>query len=165
MSMRANALAERLELGAKALAAFAQDLSDASWRAPAPGDGRTFGVLVHHVATMYPLEIELARAVASGKPVTGVTWEAVAQMNAQHARDHASVDKRETLDLLRRNSKEAADAVRTFTDVELDRAAPVSLNSDAPLTAQFVIEDHALRHSFHHLQHMRAAITADAARS
>ena len=158
MTQRAHALADRIELGATALATFAERLSDAEWRTPVPGDGRTIGVMIHHVATVYPLEVELAKSLASGKAIAGVTWDAVAKMNAQHAQEQAAVRKPETLDLLRRNSKAAADAVRRFTDEELDRAAPVSLNADAPLTAQFLIEDHALRHSFHHLARMRAAL-------
>jgi hypothetical protein len=60
--------------------------------------------------------------------------------------------------LLRRNSKTAANAVRAFTDAELDSAAPVSLNADATLTAQFVLEDHAVRHSWHHLARIRRAL-------
>lgn len=158
MSQRANALADRIEQGAAALATFAQGLSDTEWRTAVPGDGRTVGVMVHHVASVYPLEVQLARTLASGEPIAGVTWDAVARMNAEHAHEHAAVEKLETLELLRRNSKAAADAVRAFTDQELDRAAPVSLNADAPLTAQFFIEDHALRHSFHHLARMRAAL-------
>lgn len=158
MGQRANALADRIEQGASALTAFAEGLSDAEWRTPVPRDGRTVGLIVHHVASVYPREIEAARIIASGNAITGVTWEAVAEANAQHAREHAAVVKQETLDLLRRNSKAAADAVRAFTDAELDRAAPVSLNADAPLTAQFVVEDHALRHSVHHLARIRAAL-------
>jgi hypothetical protein len=57
-----------------------------------------------------------------------------------------------------RNSREAAAAVRTISDDALDRAAAVSLNADAPLTCQFFVEDHALRHSFHHLAKIRAAV-------
>ena len=53
---------------------------------------------------------------------------------------------------------EAAAAVRAFTDDELDRAAPFSLSFGAPVTAQFVIEDHALRHSWHHLARIRTAL-------
>ena len=66
--------------------------------------------------------------------------------------------KAATLELLRRNSVEAAAAVRAFTDEELDRAAPFSLSFGAPVTAQFVIEDHALRHSWHHLARIRTAL-------
>ncbi|MCA1560462.1 MAG: DinB family protein [Acidobacteria bacterium] len=158
MNLRAEALANRIEQGAQALAAFAQSLSEDEWAIRVPKDGRAVGVIVHHVASVYPLEVELARKLASGRAIAGVTWDAVAQMNADHAHQHGAVNKEEALALLRRNSKTAADAVRAFTDDELDRAAPVSLNGDAPLTAQFFIEDHALRHSFHHLARIRAAV-------
>jgi|SRR6185369_2155206 len=158
MSRRADELAQRIESGAQALATFSEGLSDAEWRTPVPHDGRTVGVMVHHVANMYGIEIDLARKIAAGEGVRGVTWDAVAGLNAQHATDQANVGKQETLDLLRRNAKTAADAVRTFSDHDLDRAGPVSLNSDAPLTTQFFIEDHALRHSFHHLARIKAAL-------
>ena len=92
MSKRTDALAERLELGALALANLAATLTDAEWQTPVPHDGRTIGVIVHHVAIVYPLEVR------------------------------------------------------------------VSLNSYAPLTCQFLLEDHAVRHSYHHLARIRAAL-------
>ena len=161
MGKRADALAERLEAGAAVLARFAESLTDAEWRTKVPGDGRMVGVVVHHVADVYPLEVQIAQTVGSGKPIAGVTWAAVAEMNAKHAADNATTTKAATIEHLQRNSKAAAGAVRRFTDQELDSAAPVSLNGDAPLTAQFVLEDHAVRHSFHHLAKMRAAVGHD----
>jgi hypothetical protein len=158
MSKRAEALAERLLEGAGALAAFAAPLTEVDWQTPIPHDGRTVGVVVHHVGNMYPIEIDLAKKLAAGSPIVGVTWEVVADINARHAAEFRDVGKAEALEFLRRNSETAADAVRRFTDDELDRAARVSLNADAPLTAQFFIEDHALRHSFHHLAKIRAAL-------
>ncbi len=107
---------------------------------------------------MYPIEIDVARAIAGGKAITDVTWEVVAELNAKHAGENAGITKAAALELLRRNSREAADAVRAFTDDELDRAAPFSLSFGAPVTAQFVIEDHALRHSWHHLARIRKAL-------
>ena len=158
MSQRSNALAERLEQGARALAAFAEGLTDAQWQTRSIKDGRKVGVLVHHVATMYPLEIQLAQALAAGKPVAGVTWEVVHGMNAGHAKEFDGVTKAAALELLRRNSAAAAAAIRALGDAELDRAAAVSLNADAPLTCQFMLEDHAVRHSYHHLAKIRAAL-------
>ena len=156
---RAELLADRIEQGAAGLAAFAEGISEAEWRVPVTGtDRRPVGVIVHHVATMYPIEIDVARAVASGKAVTDVTWEAVAELNGKHAHENAGVTKAAAIELLRRNSREAAAAVRAFTDDELDRAAPFSLSFGAPVTAQFVIEDHALRHSWHHLARIRTAL-------
>ena len=95
---RSNALADRLEQGARALADFASGLTDAQWRTRVPKDGRTVGVIVHHVASVYPIEIQLAQA------------------------------------------------------------APASLYADAPVTCQFMLEDHAVRHSYHHLARLRKAV-------
>jgi DinB superfamily len=159
MTDRATALAERLEQGARALAAFAGTLTEAEWRTPfGSTDRRTIGVIVHHVASIYPLEIQLAQLLAAGKPVTGVTWEAVAEVNAAHARENGDAGKSAALDLLARNSAQAAAAVRALSDEELAQAAPVSLYGDAPLTCQFFLEDHAVRHSYHHLARIRKAL-------
>jgi len=107
---------------------------------------------------VYPIEIDLARSIAGGKAVTDVTWQVVAELNAGHAREHAQVTKAAALDLLRGNSREAAETVRGFSDEELDRAAPFGLSFNAPVTAQFVVEDHAVRHSWHHLARIRTAL-------
>lgn len=155
---KANNLADRILIGAVALEDYAETLSDTDWQRKVDGDGRTIGVVVHHVASSYPVEIDLALLLASGQPITEVTMEVVDQMNAKHAEENATVEKKETLELLRHNSRAAADSVRVFTDVELEKAAPVSLNANAPLTTQFFIEDHALRHSFHHLAKIRATL-------
>jgi len=37
-------------------------------------DGRSVGVIVHHVASVYPIEIDLARAIADGADIPDVTW-------------------------------------------------------------------------------------------
>jgi hypothetical protein len=156
---RAEALADRIEEGAALLAAFAEGLSEEEWRTPVTStDNRTIGVIVHHVASVYPIEVDVARGIAGGKDLRNVTFEVVAEMNAKHASEQAETTKAATLELLRKNSHEAAEAVRKFTDEELDQAGPFGLSFDAPVTAQYVIEDHALRHSWHHLARIRKAV-------
>jgi DinB family protein len=158
-SRRADKLADRIEEGAANLASFVESVSAREWRTPvSPTDHRSVGVIVHHVASVYPIEIDLARKIASGQAVTDVTWDSVAALNSKHAADHAEITKEAALELLRRNSRDAADAVRESTDDELDTIAPFSLSFGAPVTAQFVVEDHALRHSWHHLARIRAAL-------
>ena len=159
MSQRTDALANSLEEGARALAAFASTLTAQDWQARLPKDGRKVGVIVHHVATVYPLEIQFAESVASGKPA-GITAEDVNEMNAGHAKENDSVRKEETLKLLAVNSAAAAAAIRSLTDEELDRVASVPLYGNAPLTCQFILEDHAVRHSYHHLARIRAALVS-----
>jgi hypothetical protein len=159
VSRRAQLLAERIELGTDLLAKFAAGLSETEWDTPvSETDRRSVGLIVHHVASMYPIEIEVAQIIATGKAVADVTWEVVAKLNAQVALENAGVTKGTALELLRQNSRQAANAVRAFSDDELDQAAPFSLSYGAPVTAQFVIEDHALRHSWHHLARIRKAV-------
>lgn len=159
MGRRAESLAARIEEGAAGLAAFAEGLSEAEWETPISAtDRRTVGQVMNHVALVYPIEIDLARSIADGKAVTDVTWQVVAELNANHAREHSKVTKAAVLNLLRQNSRQAAAAVRAFSDEQLDRAAPFSLSFGAPVTAQFVLEDHAVRHSWHHFARIRTTL-------
>ena len=95
---RSNALADRLEHGARALATFASALTESEWQTRVPKDGRKIGVVVHHVASVYPLEIQLAQTLARGKPVTGVTMDVINEMNAGHAKENDAVTKEATLE-------------------------------------------------------------------
>jgi hypothetical protein len=157
-STRAEDLARRLEEGIDALIAFANTLTEAQWQTPVPKDGRKAGVVVHHVASVFPIEIELAQQLARGKAITGVTWDDVHAMNAGHARDNAAVTREQAIAALREKSAAAAAAIRAFTDAELATAAANSLYADAPLTCQHMLEDHAVRHCYHHLAKLRAAL-------
>lgn len=161
MSTRAETLAARIEQGANQLAEYAEKLSDTEWNtpsAPSRGDMRPVGVIVHHVASVYPIEVQLAQAVGSGKNMSEVTWDVVENMNAGHAKDNAGATKADTIALLKKNSSEAAAAVRQMTDQQLDTAAPFGLSFDCPVTAQFVLEDHAVRHSWHHLARIKQTL-------
>ena len=104
------------------------------------------------------LQEDVAQTAARGEPIVGVTWDVVADINARHAREFDGVTKQEAIAFLNRNSAAAAAAIRALDDEVLDIAVPVSLNADAPLTTQFVLEDHAVRHSYHHLAKIKAAL-------
>jgi hypothetical protein len=160
MGRRSDLLADRIVQGAEELAAFAEKLTDAEWSRPlstSGSDRRTVGVIVNHVASIYPVEIDAVRGIASGQAVP-VSWDDVAQLNAKHASDNGTATKAQTLELLRKNSRAAADAVRKLTDEQLDTAAPFGLSYGAPVTAQFVVEDHPLRHPWHHLYRIRKSL-------
>lgn len=159
MNTRSARLADRLEENALALMEFANALSPEQWQTVVPGDGRTIGVTVHHVASMYPIEIQLAQSIAAGKPMTDVRWNVVHDINAAHAKEHRNVTKEVAIRQLKENSAAAANAIRAMSIDDLDTAVPLSLYGDAELTCQFFLEDHAVRHSIHHLARMQAALS------
>lgn len=160
MGTRAEALATRVEQGAHALAAFAERLSDQEWQIVCTGDGRTVGVLVHHVASALIPETDILMQLAAGTALSGVTWPMVDQGNAAHASAHAGCSQHEAAELLRHNSEIASEAIRALRDDQLDLAAPNSLHADAPVTTQFWIENHPLAHAYRHLASIRAALSA-----
>ena len=69
-SAQAEALARRLELGIDALITFASTLTERQWQTLVPKDGRTVGVVVHHVASVFPIEIATSVPVEPWRPDT-----------------------------------------------------------------------------------------------
>jgi hypothetical protein len=160
MSKRTEELATRLEQGVAQIAAYAESLTAQQWATPIAQEGRSAGVVVHHVATMYPAEMELAQLIANGQAITGITWEMIAEMNANHTIEHARPERTATLALLRHNSAAAATAIRAMTDAQLDKCVTMSLYGDAPLTLQFWLEDHPISHSYKHLANIKTMISS-----
>ena len=158
MSTRAKVLAQRIAAGAENIAVLAESLTEAQWASPIAPDGRKAGVMIHHVGSVYPLEVDVAGKLAAGESIVGLGWGDIAAMNAKHAQENAGVKKQETVDLVRKNGKAAAEAISRFTDEMLDNGGTISLYGNPPLTCQFWIEDHPLRHSWHHVAKIRAAL-------
>ena len=159
MSKRTEALAERLEQGAHALATFASTLTDAEWQSQTAGrraQGRRRRPPRGDPCIRW--RSSWRRRWRGDKPIEGVTGTRSTRSTPGHAREYDTVTKAAALEHLRRNSTAAAAAIRALTDEQLDRAATVSLNADAPLTCQFFLEDHAVRHSYHHLAAIRKAV-------
>jgi hypothetical protein len=159
MGTRAETLASRVEQATQALAAFAEGLSDDQWQTVCD-DGRTVGVLCHHVASQLIGETDVMKQMAAGKPFSGVSWAMVDEGNAVHASEHAGASQLEAAELLRRNGAMAAEAIRALRDEQLDLATPNSLHAEAPVTTQFWIENHPLAHAYRHLASIRAALSS-----
>jgi uncharacterized damage-inducible protein DinB len=155
MSERARHLAQQFEQANHALIATVDRLSDDQWRAKTPGDGRSVGVVAHHVAEGHKGIAGLAGAIAHGQPVPPLTMDMIHQGNATHAVQHAHCTKAETLALLRQNGAAAAATVRGLGEAELDRAATLPLGT---MSASQVIERILIGHVHDHHGSIQKAI-------
>jgi hypothetical protein len=136
---RGQALATRLEETTDSLIAQVEPCSEAQWRTSAPNEGCSVGTMVHHIAVQAPIVAGWGAQVGNGE-IPPVTMEMVHADNAAHAAAHASPDKAETLDLLRRNTAIAADMLRGLSDVQLEQTVPLPLLGGQPFSAQMIIE-------------------------
>jgi DinB superfamily len=143
MSARSEALATEFEAATNDAVAVVRGCSDAKWHAAVPDDGRTVGVLAHHMATGDVPISQLVGGVAKGLQLPPITREMIDQGNAQHAAQYANVTKEQALAALQENGVTAAQMVRGLTDEELDRSASVIGNE---MTAEQIIQNILIGH-------------------
>ena len=139
LNQRSEAIATRLEKGAAALAAFAATLPETEWQTRLPKDGRKVGVVVHHVASMYPIEIQLASLLAAGEPIMNVTWDAVDTINRDHAKENDNVAKETALALLKTNSAAAARSSVSRTRATSTGSAPFPSEPNLPRSPRVAV--------------------------
>ncbi len=156
-------LARRLEESSERLIAAVAACDEAGWHAPCPDEGRSVGVMVHHIASSIPLVAGWAEQLATGGGLPELTMAEVDAQNAAHAGEHAACTKEEALDLLRRNTTAAADRIRGLSDEQLDRAAPFAIFGGRPVSAQGLLEivliGHVDGYPHSHLPKIATALT------
>ena len=157
MSERAAALSERFERTNQALIDAVQRCSDADWRNTCAGEGWPVGVTAHHVAMSYPAFRSFIKGIATGGEMPPFTREMLDAGNAEHAEQHAACTREETLALLRRDGQAAAEALRSLTDAQLDRTAPLALAGGSRVSAAQMAE-FMIGHPTEHLASIQATL-------
>jgi len=133
--------------------------SEADWRRVCVDEGRTVGVVAHHIATVEGLFAGVIRALMAGQPASpGFSAEDVDQMNAQHAEAFATVGKAATLDLLRTNGAALTDVIAALDDAQLEQLAGVFGGHE--LRVAQVVEWAMIGHFQGHLANIRASLAA-----
>ncbi len=133
--------------------------SDADWRQACVDDGRTVGVVTHHIATVEGTIAESFRALSAGEQASPrLSAEDIDRMNAQHAEEFATVGKAQTLDLLRANGAAVTDAIAALDDAQLEQFAGVFGGHE--LRVAQVVELALLGHFQGHLADIRATLAA-----
>jgi len=121
------------------LIAFAGKRSEAEWQMISPSEKR----------------VNLIQTKVSGKAIEEITWDMVDKMNFELDNTHTKYLQSETVELLKKNSSFAANSVCFLCDEQIDYAAQISLNWDAPLPTQYSIEEHPISHSYTYLASIR----------
>jgi hypothetical protein len=133
--------------------------SEEGWRRACVDEGRTVGVVAHHIASVEGFFGQVLNAVLADQPApAGFSADDIDPMNAQHAAQFANVGKQETLDLLQTNGAAVAAAIAAFDDAQLERIAGAFAGQE--LQAAQVIEFGLIGHFQGHLANIRASLAA-----
>lgn len=117
------------------------------------------GVTAHHIAVAHEIIAGIVKTLAGGKPGPSLPLEALNQMNAKHAQDHAGCTKAETLALHTKAAAAAAALVRGLSDRELDRSGVV-LQGQPAMTVEQLAGGLLTGHIDEHLASIRATVGA-----
>ena len=157
MTTQTEQLAAQFEAVNDQVIATVTGCTDAQWRQTCAGDERPLGVVAHHVAVVQQAFARMVETLAAGETFSPrSSMEEVRRSNAQHAREHATVGKPETLDALRTSGAAIGQRLRSLDDEQLNRTAGVFGGNE--LSVAQVIEYVVIGHAREHLASMRATI-------
>lgn len=156
MSQRTKELVERFTAFHNDFIAFVENCTDENWQKVCAGEQWAVGVVAHHVAAGHLGAIDLVRMIVAGEAIPEITMEAIDQMNAQHAKDHAHCTKEEVLALLRENGSAFAGYLEGLREADLARTGYLAaIGGD--VSAQQLIEMIIFQAGGEHLDNVRAA--------
>jgi hypothetical protein len=156
MSARAESLAKQFETRVTEMTETLEKLTDADWK-KVTAEKWSVGVTAHHVAGSHEGISGIIKAVSAGQSMPNFTMAMVDEMNATHAREHASCTRAETLALHKKNTAAAAALVRGLSDAALDKSGTVLTGMPA-MTTQQIVEGILINHLNEHLASIRAAV-------
>jgi hypothetical protein len=161
INTRSAQLAEQFEAAHDEFIGLIESLDDEQWhragknfprRIDDEDEGRSLGVIAHHVATNGDWIMQRIQTMLAGGPLSPVNMRVI---NSEHAREHADVTKDEVLRLLRASKSRIAEAVRAIPDNQLDiqRDTPAG-----PMSAAQRVERVLIGHMQQHQGSIQAAI-------
>ena len=85
------------------------------------------GVVARHVADGHYSLLSFIQLMVAGEKLPEINMDAIDQMNAQHAKDHANCTKTEVTDLLRKNGTAIVEYVEGLNEEDINRSTYFSL--------------------------------------
>ena len=157
MGARGEAYAQQLRKETDGLKRTLDGMSDAAWQTKTGPENWPAGVAAHHVAEGTQQVAALVQMIAKGQEMPPFTPEILDQMNAQHATEHAGCTKKDTIDLLEKNTKDAEQLLCNLSDEQVDKTASFFGQT---INNQWMIENILIHHVADHGASIAAVVSA-----
>lgn len=152
-------LLAQVEEATAATAAVIKQCSESDWKtALSDEDGRSVGVVCHHIASVYPLVVNGALQMTRGEGAPTFSYDDIHALNHQHAEAQASVDPDAALALLDSNSAAAKEQLGALSDADLQVTAPLPLIGGQAISAQQMVQWFLVNHAHNHLESIHKAL-------
>jgi hypothetical protein len=157
MGAKGEALAKQFEARVQDATALLEKLSDADWKKVTEAEKWSVGVTAHHVAGSHEGIASIIKAVVAGQSMGTFTMDMLHEMNAKHAKQHASCTRAETIALHTKGAAAAAAVVRGLSDEQLARSGTVLAGAPA-MTAEQVVTGILINHVDDHFGSIRKTV-------
>ena len=146
-----NQLLAQVEEATAATTAVIKNCSEVEWGTAVPEEGRTVGVVLHHIAYAYPFVVEWACNLAQGEGAPAVSYDDIHAINHQHAEAQADVDPAATLALLKSNAQAAQAQLGQLSNADLQVSAPFALIGGQEISVQQMVQWFLVNHTHNHV--------------
>ncbi|MFW6075121.1 MAG: DinB family protein [Chloroflexota bacterium] len=165
MSDRTQALAVEFDRATDRLVRTIREMSDGDWEKVTEAEGWSVAAVAHHVAFYMDIEAEFVHRLAQLKPTPALSPDAIDDLNARMASQHAGISKSDVLQLLTANRSIVRETLRAITDEQLEITYPgqsVSLRmpDDMTISIEKLIERLLIGHVKNHLSSIEKTIGA-----
>ena len=144
-------LLAQVEEATAVVTAVVEGCSEEAWETAVAEEDRTVGVVLHHIAYVYPFVVDGACQLARGEGVPTVSYDDIHALNHQHAEAQADVDPAATLALLKRNTQAAHAQIGQLSDADLQVSAPFPLIGGQPISVQQMVQWFLVNHAHNHV--------------
>jgi hypothetical protein len=144
-------LLAQVEEATAVVTAVVEGCSEGDWVTAVAEEGRTVGVVLHHIAYAYPFVVEWACNLAQGEGTPAVSYDDIHAINHQHAEAQADVDPAATLALLKSNAQAVQEQIGQLSDADLQVSAPFPLIGGQPISVQQMVQWFLVNHAHNHV--------------
>jgi hypothetical protein len=144
-------LLAQVEEATAVVTAVVEGCSEGDWVTAVAEEGRTVGVVLHHIAYAYPFVVDWACKLTQGEGAPAVSYDDIHAINHQHAEAQADVDPAATLALLKSNAQAAQAQIGQLSDADLQVSAPFALIGGQPISVQQMVQWFLVNHAHNHI--------------
>lgn len=156
-----NSLAAQVDAVTAIVARAIEACDDEQWQIVIGSEGRSVGVVFHHIASAYPLIAGWAVDIARGADLPAVSFDDIHAMNHQHAEAHANVDRATTLALMSANGAAVHEMLAPLSDADWQATAPFALVDGPGISTAQMVEWFLINHAQGHLNAINEALALD----